>query len=119
MEEIQHNLHKYFPSLPQNAFRKIYKARCEGLCLLMINGIPSDIHWSIEAKDRLAGEFSNPFVSYMLGFGKSTFAKKRRVKRLGSKCHNCVRFGCKRPDCKSLGMVSDTRKIKLNSLKMA
>ena len=117
MEDIQHKLHKHFPSLPQNALGKIYKAHCERLRLLMINGIPSDIHWSIEAKDRLAGEFSNPFVSYMLGFGKSTFAKKRRVKRLGSKCHNCVRFGCKRPDCKSLGMVFDTREDKIKFVK--
>ena len=57
----------------------------------MIIGIPSDIHWLIEAKVCLAGEFSDPFVSFMPGFGKSTFAKKkRRDKRLGSKCHNCV-----------------------------
>ena len=72
MEEIQHKLHKHFPYLPQNALRKIYKARCERLRLLMINGIHSDIRWLIEAKVRLAGEFSDPFVSYMPGFGKST-----------------------------------------------
>ncbi|XP_024042762.1 uncharacterized protein LOC112099576 [Citrus clementina] len=101
----------------KNALRKIYKARCERLRLLMINGIPSDIRWLIEAKVRLAGEFSGQFVSYMPGFGKSTFAKKRRAKRLGSKCHNCVRLGCKRPDCKSLGMVSDTREDKIKFVK--
>ena len=78
MEEIQHKLHKHFPSLPQNALRKICKARCERLRLLMIKGIPADICWLIEAKVRLAGEFSNPFVSYMPGFGKSTFAKKKK-----------------------------------------
>ena len=50
VEEIQHKLHKHFPSLPQNALRKIYKARCERLHLLMINGIPSDIRWLIEAR---------------------------------------------------------------------
>ena len=115
MEEIQHKLHKHFPSLPQNALRKIYKARCERLRLLMINGIPSDIRWLIEAKVRLAGEFSGQFVSYMPGFGKSTFAKKRRAKRLGLKCYNCIRLGCKWEVYKTLGMV----KIKLNSLKMA
>ena len=80
MKEIQHKLHKHFPSLSQNALRKIYKARCERLRLLMINGIPSYICWLIEAKVRLAGEFSDPFVSYMPAFGKSTFAKKRRAK---------------------------------------
>ncbi|XP_024041924.1 uncharacterized protein LOC112099055 [Citrus clementina] len=39
----------------KNALRKIYKARCKRLRLLMINGIPSDIRWLIEAKVRLAG----------------------------------------------------------------
>ncbi|KAH9704470.1 hypothetical protein KPL70_011475 [Citrus sinensis] len=101
----------------ENALRKIYKARCKRLRLLMINGIPSDIRWLIEAKVRLAGEFSGQFVSYMPGFGKSTFAKKRRAKRLGSKCHNCVRLGCKRPDCKCLGMVYDTREDKIKFVK--
>ncbi|KAH9657811.1 hypothetical protein KPL70_023229 [Citrus sinensis] len=101
----------------ENALRKIYKARCERLRLLMINGIPSDIRWLIEAKVRLAGEFSDPFVSYMPGFGKNTFAKKRRAKRLGSKCHTCVRLGCERPDCQSLGTVSDTREDKIKFIK--
>ena len=53
----------------------------------------------------------------MPGFGKSTFAKKRRAKRLGSKCHNCVRLGCKREVCKSLGMVSDTREDNIKFIK--
>ncbi|XP_024041540.1 uncharacterized protein LOC112098940 [Citrus clementina] len=43
----------------KNALRKIYKARCERLRLLMINGIPSDIRWLIEAKVRLAGMVSD------------------------------------------------------------
>ena len=43
----------------------------------MIIGIPSDIRWLIKAKVWLAGEFSDPFVSFMHGFGKSTFAKKK------------------------------------------
>ena len=83
----------------------------------MINGIPSDIRWLIEAKVRLAGEFSGQFVSYMPGFGKSTFAKKRRAKRLGSKCHNCVRLSCRLEVCKSLGMVSDSREDKIKFVK--
>ena len=87
-------MHKHFPSLPQNALRKIYKARCEQLRLLMINGIPSDVHWIIEVKVRLAGEFSAPFVCYMSGFDKNIFAKKGRAKRLVSECHNCVRLSC-------------------------
>ena len=40
-----------------------------------------------------------------------------RAKRLGSKCHNCVRLGCKRLDCKSLGMVFDTREDKIKFIK--
>ncbi|KAK9211521.1 hypothetical protein WN943_000898 [Citrus x changshan-huyou] len=35
---------------------KIYKARCERLCLLMINGILADIRWLIEVKVRLAAK---------------------------------------------------------------
>jgi hypothetical protein len=77
---------KYFPALPQNAITKIYRAKCERLRLLMNNGIPEDIRWLIEAKVRLSGESSNSFISYMLGMGKSTFAKKHRAKRLKI-CH--------------------------------
>ena len=106
MEEIQYKLYKCFPYLPQNALKKIYKDYCEQLRLLMINRILANIHWLIEAKVRLAGEFFDPFVSHMPGFGKSTFAKKGRAKRLGSKCPNCVRLACKKPCCKTLGMVS-------------
>ena len=84
MEEIQHKLHKRFPSLLKNALKKICKARCERLRLLMINGIPSDIRWLIEVKVRLAGEFPNPFISYMPGFDKNTFAEKQRARRLAS-----------------------------------
>ena len=83
----------------------------------MINDIPSDIHWLIEAKVRLLGEFSDPFASFMSGFGKSTFAKKMRAKRLGSKCHNCVRFGCKRENCKYLGMIFDNCEDKIKFIK--
>ena len=47
--------------------------------LVVSNCISSDIVWLIEAKVQLAGKFSNPFVSYMSGFGKSTFIKRRRA----------------------------------------
>ena len=83
----------------------------------MINGIPANIRWLIEAKVRLAGEFSNPFVSYMSGFGKSTFAKKRSAKRLGSKCPHCVKLACNKPRCKTLGMVFVNRKDKIKFVK--
>ena len=41
----------------------------------------------------------------MSGFGKSTFAKKRRAKRLGFECSHCVRLPCKNPRYKALGIV--------------
>ena len=112
IEEIHRNLHQRFPSLPQNALKKIYKARCERLRLLMVNRIPVDIHWLIEAKVRLTSEFSDPFISHMPGFGKSTFAKKGRVKRLASECSHCVRVACQKPCCKTLGIVSVNREDK-------
>ena len=78
MEEIQHKFHKRFLSLPQNALKNIYKAHCERLRLVMINGILDDIRWLIEENVKLTGEFFYSFVSYMRGFGKSTFAKKKK-----------------------------------------
>ena len=77
MEEIQHKLHKHFPSFPLNALKKIYKAYCERLHLLMINGIHADIRWLIEAKVRLTGEFLNPFISYMPGLVKAYLLKTK------------------------------------------
>jgi len=83
----------------------------------MNHGIPEDIRWLIEAKVRLSGESSNSFISYMPGTGKSTFAKKRRAKRL-KVCHRCARWTCN-ATCRSLGMVSINRRSVLtpNTLK--
>ena len=53
----------------------------------------------------------------MSGFGKNTFAKKMRAKRLSSKYHNGVRLSCKWPYCKSLGMVSNNRDDKIKFVK--
>ena len=53
----------------------------------------------------------------MPGFGKSTFAKKRRAKRLGSECSHCVRLTCKKPCCKTLGMVSVNHEDKIKFVK--
>jgi len=77
----------------------------------MNHGIPEDIRWLIEAKVRLSGESSNSFISYMPGTGKSTFAKKRRAKRL-KVCHKCARWTCN-ATCRSLGMVSINREDNL------
>ena len=70
MEETLTKLRKHFPSLPQNALMKIYKARIERMRLLMLKNIPHDIRWVIEARVRLAGELSDSFISYMPGLGK-------------------------------------------------
>ena len=81
----------------------------------MNHGIPEDICWLIEAKVRLSGESSNSFISYMLGTGKSTFAKKRRAKRL-KVCHRCSRWTCN-TTCRSLGMISIHREDKIQFIK--
>jgi hypothetical protein len=81
----------------------------------MNHGIPEDIRWLIEAKVRLSGESSNSFISYMPGTGKSTFAKKRRAKRL-KVCHRCARWTCN-ATCRSLGMVSVNREDKIQFIK--
>ncbi len=115
MDDILSNLLKYFPSFPRNALLKIYQARCERLRMLMLKGIPEDIRWIIEAKVRLEGEFSNTFVSRMPGLGKSSFAKKRRAKRL-QVCYKCARWTCN-ARCRSIGMVSINREDKIQFIK--
>ena len=105
----------FLPSL-KILLKKIYKVRCKRLRLLMINKIPAKICWLIEAKARLVGDFSDPFVSYMSDFGKSTFAKKG-TKWLGSKCPNCVRLAYNKPRYKTLGMVSVRREYKIKFIK--
>ena len=46
---------------------KVYKARLERMRLLMIKGIPADIHWIIEARVQLACEFYDSFISHLPG----------------------------------------------------
>ena len=115
MEEVLANLHKQFPSLPQNSLMKVYKARLERMRLLMIHGIPNDIRWVIEARVRLAGEYSDSCTSYLPGFGRSTYAKKRRAKKMGV-CFKCARWNCN-TRCRSLGMVSDNREDKIKFIR--
>lgn len=115
MDDILMSLKNRFPSLPQNALLKIYKARSERLRMLMHKGIPEDLRWLIEAKVRLSGEFSNSFNTYLPGLGKSTYAKKRRAKRL-KVCYKCARTTCD-THCRSLGMVSVNREDKICFIK--
>jgi hypothetical protein len=51
----------------------------------------------------------------MPGTRKSTFAKKRRAKRL-KVCHKCARWTCN-ATCRSLGMVSVNREDKIQFIK--
>lgn len=115
MDEILAKLQKRFPSLPQNEILKIYKARAESMRLLMSKSIPDEIRWIIEARVRLAGELSDSFISYMPGFGKSTYSRKRRAKSMGV-CHKCARMTCNRR-CRTLGMVSVNREDKIKFIK--
>ena len=51
----------------------------------------------------------------MPGTGKSTFAKKRRAKRL-KECHRCARWTCN-ATCRFLGKVSVNREDKIQLIK--
>ena len=81
----------------------------------MIKGIPTDICWVIEARIRLAGEYSDSCISCLPGFGRSTYAKKRRAKKMGV-CFKCARWNCN-TCCRSLGMVSDNREDKIKFIR--
>jgi len=101
--------------LPQNAITKFYRARSERLRLLMNHGIPEDIRWIFEANVRLSSKFSISFISYMRWTCKSTFAKKRRAKRLQI-YHKCARWTCN-AQCCFLRMVSINRDDKIQFIK--
>ena len=77
MEDILANLHKHFPSLPQNALKKFYRIRAKRMRMLMINRMPIDIRWIIEARVRLSSELVDSYIPYMPGLGISTYSKKR------------------------------------------
>ena len=115
MDDIILKLKSSFPFLLHNALRKVYQARCEKLRMLMNKGILVDVCWIIEAKIRLVGESPNSFISHMPGMEKSSYAKKRRAKRLKI-CHKCARWTCNQKYC-FLGMVYKNREDKENFIK--
>jgi len=108
-------LRSRFPTLPQDSLRKIYKCRLERIKLLTRFGLPEDVRWIIEAKVRLAGEFHNSVIKHLPGMGRSSYAKKRRAKRMGV-CHKCARWTCN-TRCRSKGMVSTNREDKIQFIK--
>ena len=68
----------------------------------------------IEAKVRLADETS-PSFKHFLGLGKSSFAKKRRAKRVNG-YHKCARWTCN-TRCKFVGFTSINREDKISFIK--
>ena len=115
MDETFAKLRNRFPTFPQDLLRIIYKCRLERLKVLTRFGLPEDLRWVIEGKVRLTGEFHDSFERYMAGMGKSSYAKKRRAKRMGV-CHKCARWTCNKR-CRNPGMVSINREDKIQFIK--
>ena len=111
MDDILSKLHDRFPSFPVNILIKIYESRLERLKVLTRLGMPREILWLIEAKVRSTGELQDSFISVLPGLGKSSYAKKRRAKRL-KVCRKCARWNCDE-SCRSLGWASNNREDKL------
>lgn len=115
METSLAKLKVRFPTLPNDVIRKIDRSRVERMRMLMHKGLPEDVRWVIEAKVRLVGEFDDSFVTNMPGMGRSTYAKKRRAKRMRV-CYKCARWTCD-TRCRSKGMVSINREDKIQFIK--
>ena len=115
MEAEYARLKNRFPTLPMNVLKKIYQRRFETLKVLTRLGLPEDVRWIIEAKVRLAGELHNSYIKRLPGMGKSSFAKKRRAKKMGV-CYKCARWNCNK-QCRNLGMVSINREDKIKCIK--
>ena len=83
--------------------------------MLMTKGIPEDVRWLIEAKVRLGDEISNLNFFFLPGLGKSSYAKKRRAKRL-QVCYKCAKWTCNQR-CRSIGFASINREDKIQFIK--
>ena len=79
----------------------------------MRKGIPEDVRMIIEGKVRF-DEYLPYF--HLPGTGRSSYAKKRRAKRLGAVCHKCARWTCN-GKCRSVGMTSINREDKIRFIK--
>ena len=113
LDKILERLQKRFPPFPKNILLKLYRVRFERLRMLMHKRIPEDIRWLIEGKVR-ENEYL-PIV-HLPGTGKSSYAKKRRAKRIGSDCHKCARWTCP-GNCRRIGMTSSNRDDKIEFIK--
>ena len=114
--KILAKLHNQFPSLPQNALFTVYNAWSERMRLLMRNNIPTNIHWLIKEKVRVAGKLLTKFIAYMSGCGKESYARKQRAQRISVACHKCTRMRCDKKPC-YLGMVSNNREDKIQFIR--
>ena len=85
--------------------------RAERMRMLMINCMPIDIRWIIEARVRLSGETVGLYIPYMKGLVTSIFTKKRHAKQLGV-CYKYARMTCS-TCCRTLGMMSDNHEDKI------
>ncbi|KAL6566111.1 hypothetical protein OROGR_001726 [Orobanche gracilis] len=115
MEKALKNIEKRFPYLSQNAISRIYGARVERMRLFMLYNIPHDIRFTIEAEVRIAGESLEPPTRFLPVLGKSSYAKKRRAKKMYV-CYKCVRWTCDKK-CRSLGIPSTNREDKIEFIK--
>ncbi|KAL6492724.1 hypothetical protein OROGR_033130 [Orobanche gracilis] len=115
MEKALKNIEKQFPYLSKNAILRIYGARAERMRLFMLYDIPHDIRFTIEAKVRIAGESFDLPTRFLPGLGKSSYAKKRRAKKMYV-CYKCARWTCDKK-CRSLGIPSTNREDKIEFIK--
>ena len=115
MDAILSKLRARFPVLPVHILKDIDKSRWTRLRIFMDFHIPEDIRWLIEAKVRMSGELPGSVASVLPGMGKSSYAKRRRAKRLHV-CHKCARWTCNER-CRSLGWVSSNRDDKIQFIK--
>ncbi|KAL6514895.1 hypothetical protein OROGR_020474 [Orobanche gracilis] len=115
MEKALKNIEKQFPYLSKNAILRIYGARAERMRLFMLYDIPHDIRFTIEAKARIAGESIDLPTRFLPGLGKSSYAKKRRAKKMYV-CYKCARWTCDQK-CRSLGIPSTNREDKIEFIK--
>ncbi|KAL6567956.1 hypothetical protein OROGR_001624 [Orobanche gracilis] len=115
MEKALKNIEKQFPYLSKNAIFRIYGALAERMRLFILYDIPHDIRFIIEANVRIAGESFELPTRFLSGLGKSSYAKKRRAKKMYV-CYKCVRWTCDKKCC-SLGIPSTNREDKIEFIK--
>ncbi|KAL6550280.1 hypothetical protein OROMI_020768 [Orobanche minor] len=115
MEKTLKNIENQFPYLSKKEILKIYKCRAERMRLFMKYNIPHDIRFIIEAKVRITGESSEMPTKFLSGLGKSSYAKKRRAKKMAV-CYKCARWNCD-SKCRSLGIHSTNREDKIQFIK--